>query len=156
MQVTLYFLHFVDTKQLKITPFGGEQSWQSTLLVRTSWFMSGLVFSCSARELNRLGSKPNNIKALKVLDTSGNCQRPVFSLGDLKICRRNCKRLNSIGWSPKLRENNGRTKTPLSYKLCAFRFLVLIPQLMSRNQFKYFSWEISFLKKKLLQRDPFL
>ena len=80
----------------------------------------------------------------EALNTFGNCQRPVFSLG---VNQHVYKLPVEIWtqWSSELRANNGR-KTPFSHKLCAFRCLNLIPQLRCRILFKYFFENYSFLK----------
>ena len=64
--------------------------------------------------------------SLKALDTFGNCQRPVFSLG-VSIGRQSCERIME-------------EKTPLSHKLCAFRCLNSRPQLRSPQKLQYFRW----------------
>ena len=50
-------------------------------------------------------------------------------------------------------------KTPLSHKLCGFRYLILRPQnliLRSQNKTQIFHWEItSFSKTTLLQKELF-
>ena len=75
---------------------------------------------------------------LKAVDTIGNCQRPVFTLGVSQhmhkhtcenfslICRRSCEIIM-------------KEKTPLSHKLCTFRCLILRPQILnlrSENQIR--------------------
>ena len=88
------------------------------------------------------------------LDTFGNCQRPVFSLGvsqhghkitNLWIGRRSCKRIME-------------EKTLLSHKLCAFRCLLSRPHLRSLNQLKYFSEKLILSQKLHYFRagEPFL
>ena len=72
------------------------------------------------------------------LDTFGNCQRPVFSLG----VSQHMHKISSLwkfklNWSSKLRDNNERKKHPCHMKLCAFRCLISRPQILnmkSRNR----------------------
>ena len=67
-----------------------------------------------------------NFKAssLKPLDTIGNYQRQVFSLGVSQHMHKITNPCNfEYNWSSKFRENNGLKKTPLSHKLCPFRCL---------------------------------
>ena len=72
-------------------------------------------------------------RALKTLDTTGNCQRPVFSLG---VSQHMHKLTNlwkfELNWSKQLRDNNERKNHPCHTKLCAF--WCLISNLRSRNQ----------------------
>ena len=75
---------------------------------------------------------------VKAMDTIGNCQRPVFSLG---VSQHMHKMTNlwkfELNRSSKLRDNNERKKHPCDTKLCAFRCLISRPQnlsLRSRNQ----------------------
>ena len=79
---------------------------------------------------------------LKTLDTIGNCQRPVFSLGvSQHTCMHKITNLRKceLNWSSKLRDNKERTKHPCHTKLCAFRCLISKPQILilrSRNQIR--------------------
>ena len=89
---------------------------------------------------------------LKALDTIGNYQRPVFSLGVSQQMYTKKTVKFELNWSPKLWENNGR-KIHLSHKL-----FMLSDALNSRpqlNSIQIFEWEItSFSKTTLLQREP--
>ena len=82
----------------------------------------------------------NRSPALKTLDTIGNCQRPVFSLG---VSQHMHKITNlwkfELDWSSKLRDNYERKKHPCHTKLCAFRCLISRPQILnlrSQNQIR--------------------
>ena len=58
-----------------------------------------------------------------------------------------------LNWSSKLREKNGRKKTPLSHKLCAFRCLEFETLAEVSISIQIFYWEVtSFSKAMLLQR----
>ena len=77
---------------------------------------------------------------LKTVDTIGNCQRPVFSLG---VSQHMHKITNlwkfELDWSSELRDNYERKKHPCHTKLCAFRCLISRPQILnlrSRNQIR--------------------
>ena len=75
---------------------------------------------------------------LKTLDTIGNCQRPVFSLGVSKHMHKITNLWKfELNWSSKLQDNNERKKYRCHMKLCAFRCLISRPQILnlrSRNQ----------------------
>ena len=75
---------------------------------------------------------------LKAVDTIGNCQRPVFTLGVSQLMPKikNLWKLE-LNRSSKLRDNNERKKHPCHTKLCAFWCLISRPQILnlrSRNQ----------------------
>ena len=76
--------------------------------------------------------------ALKTLDTTGNCQRPVFSFGQSQHMHTITNLWKfELNWSSKLRDNNERRKNPCHTKLCVFRWLISRPQVLSlrsRNQ----------------------
>ena len=78
---------------------------------------------------------------LKTLDTIGNCQRPVFSLGvSQHTCMHKITNLwkFELDWSSELQDNYERKKHPCHTKLCAFKCLISRPQILnlrSRNQF---------------------
>ena len=79
-------------------------------------------------------------KCLKTLDTIGNCQRSVFSLG---VSQHVHKITNlwkfELDWSSELRDNYERQKHPSHTKLCAFRCLISRPQVLnlrSRNRIR--------------------
>ncbi len=104
---------------------------------------------------------------LKTLDTFGNCQRPVFSLG---VSQHMHKITNlwkfELNWSSELRNNNG-TKNTLVTRSCVlsdawFRDLTrevrdLTREVEVSRSIQILYWEItSFSKTTLLQREPFL
>ena len=77
---------------------------------------------------------------LKTLDTIGNCQRPVFSLG---VSQHMHKITNlwkfELNWSLKLRDSSERKKHPCHTKFCGFKWLISRPQILnlgSRNQIR--------------------
>ena len=75
---------------------------------------------------------------LKTVDTIGNCQRPVFSLGVYQHKITNLWKFEP-NRSSKLRDNNDRKKHPCHTKLCAFICLISRPQILnlrSRNQIR--------------------
>ena len=92
--------------------------------------------------------------ALKTLDSIGNCQRPVFSLG---VSQHMHKITNLwkfvLNWSrEKSCERIMEEKTSLSHKLCAFRCLILRPQILnlrSQNQIcgkLLLSWKLHYFR----------
>ena len=87
---------------------------------------------------------------LKTLETIGNCQRPVFSLGVSqhmhKITNLGKFKLNR---SSKLRDNYKRKKHPSHRKLCAFRCLISRPQILNLRSQNQISGNI-LLSQKLL------
>ena len=70
---------------------------------------------------------------LKALTKFGNCQRPVFSLGESQLAYNN-KPVKTLTQLVVIAREEWKKKTPLSHKLCAFRCLNLRPQLRSRTQ----------------------
>ena len=87
-------------------------------------------------------------ETLKALDTIGNCQRPVFSLGVSQHFKQKITNLwkFDLNWSLKFRDNKHLCRT----KLCAFRCLISVPQnliLRSRNQIQIFSWKLLLSQK---------
>ena len=87
-----------------------------------------------------LGTKRVKTNHLKIMDTIGNCQRPVFSLG---VSQHMDKITNlwkfELDWSSELRDNYERKKHPCHTKLCAFRCLISGPQILnlrSQNQIR--------------------
>ena len=84
---------------------------------------------------------------LKTVDTIGNCQTPVFSLGESQQKHKITNLWKfELNWSLKLRDNNERKKHPCYMKLCAFRCLISKPEVLKSN-----SWKItSFLKTNFL------
>ena len=79
-----------------------------------------------------------NSDLLKAVDTIGNCQRLAFAVGvsqHMHKITNLCK--FELNRSSKLRDNNERRNHPCHTKLCAFRLLILRPQVLnlrSRNQ----------------------
>ena len=93
--------------------------------------------------------------SLKTLDTIGNCQRPLSSLGVSQHMHiiTNLWQFE-LNRSSKLRDNNERKITPCHTKLCAFRCLISRPQILNlRSNSRKIT---SFSKTKSLQRKPFL
>ena len=95
------------------------------------------------------------------LDASGNCQRPVFSIG---VSQHMHKITNiwkfKLDWSSKLRDNNER-KTPLSHEVVYFQMLDFGTSKsnseVSKSNSNICVEKYFFLKKTtLFQREPFL
>ena len=94
------------------------------------------------------------LRRFQTLDTIGNCQRPVFSLG---VSQHKHKITNPVKkFSLKLRYNNER-KIPFLHEVCAFSCLILrLQNLILRSRIKFVE-KYFFLQKTLsLQRKPFL
>ena len=85
--------------------------------------------------------------ALKAVDTIGNCQSLAFTVG---VSQHMHKITNlwkfELNRSSNLRDNNERKKHPCHTKLCAFRWLISIPQVLNLR-----SWN-QILGKLLLSR----
>ena len=81
-----------------------------------------------------------NVIDLKAVDTIGNCQRQVFSLGQSQHMYKITNLWKfELDWSSELRANYERKKIPCHTKLCAFRFLISRPQILnfrSQNQIR--------------------
>ena len=77
---------------------------------------------------------------LKAVDTIGNCQRIAFTVGVSKHMHKITNLWKfELNLSSNLRDNNERKKHPCHTKLCAFRWLISIPQVLnprSRNQIR--------------------
>ena len=76
--------------------------------------------------------------ALKILDTVGNCQKPVFPLGVSQHYSENNKPVKNSAQLVKLRQNIGRKNT-LVAQVVWFQMLDFETSLRSRIHFKYFS-----------------
>ena len=107
----------------------------------------------------RLTTKQLMTIHLKTVDTIGNCQRPVFSLG---VSQHMHKITNvwkfELNWSSKLR---GKVimeeKTPLSHEVVCFQMLEFETSNSKSEVSKSNTWKItSFSKTTSLQREPFL
>ena len=76
--------------------------------------------------------------SLKTLDTIGNCQRLVFTVGGSQHMHQITNLWKfELNRSSKLQDNNERKKYPCHTTLCAFRWLISRPQglnLRSQNQ----------------------
>ena len=99
------------------------------------------VYLCSTKQIHLLFAvcqgydfmdfTIRNLDHLKTVDTNGNCQRPVFSLG---VSQHMHKITNlwkfELNWSSKLRDNNEEKKKnhPCHTKLGAFRCLISRPR----------------------------
>ena len=94
-------------------------------------------------------------KPLRALDTIGNCQRPVFSLGVSQVMHKITNLWKfELNRSSKLQENNGR-KNILVAHLCVSRCLKKTSG--PPEVFLILEWEInSSSTPTLLQREPFL
>ena len=95
-------------------------------------------------------------QVLKTLDTYGNCQRPLFSLGVSQHMHKitNLRKFE-LNWLSKLRDNNGRKKAHLSHKVVCF----MLDFGTSKSRYTSVSNPLkitSFSKTTLLQREPFL
>ena len=95
---------------------------------------------------------------LKTVDTIGNCQRPVFSLG---VSQHMHKITNlwkfELDWSSELRDMMKRKKTPLSHEVVCFQMLDFETSNSKSEVSKSNSWKItSFSKSTSLQREMFL
>ena len=106
---------------------------------RTKWALNVQLNKRTKWAINfRLNKRCGN--QLELLDTFGNCHRPVFSPG-ISQDMHEITNLWTFGlnWSSQLQENNERTKT-LAAQICVLS-----------------EWEIiSFSKTTYLQREPFL
>ena len=94
---------------------------------------------------------------LKTLDTIGNCQRPVFSLGVYQHMHKITNPWKfELGWSLELRDNYERKKTILSHEVVCFQMLDFETSNSKSEVSKSNSWKItSFSKTTSLQREPF-
>ena len=105
-------------------------------------------------------------RPLKSVYTIVNCQRPVFSLGVSQHMHKiTCENLSSIG--RRSCEITMKEKHPYHTKLCAFRCLIAIPQILnlrSRNQIgeklllsrklQHFSYQVRFYANNYFELLP--
>ena len=89
--------------------------------------------------------------SLKTLDTFGNCQRLVFSLGVSQHMhtQKTCENLSSIG--RRCCEITMKEKTPMSHQVVCFQMLQMIlrPQILNLRSGNQISGKV-FLSQKLL------
>ena len=85
---------------------------------------------------------------LKTVDTIGNCQRPVFSLGVSKHMhtRTNLWKFE-LKWSSKLRDMNEVKKHPCRTKLFAFIWLISRPQILNLRSWNQIRWKLLLSRK---------
>ena len=129
-------------------------------IVQGKLFDISMLFSKGVYNLNNGCQAGSRHFPLKTLDTIGNCQRPVFSLG----VSQHMHKITNL-WKFKLNWSMKR-KTPLSHEVVCFQMLseVVCFQMLdfgtSNSKLevsKSTSWKItSFSKTTSLQREPFL
>ena len=102
------------------------------ILVKQNFIWALVIYYSSG--LNFLFLPP----CLKAVDTIGNCQRLAVTVGVSQHMRKITNLWKfELNRSSKLRDNNERRKHPCHMKLCAFKWLILRPQVLnlrSRNQ----------------------
>ena len=87
------------------------------------------------------------------VDTFGNCQRPVFSLG----VSQHMHKITNLCKFGKSCEVIMEEKAPLSHEVVCFQMLDFVTSKSNSEVLKSNSWKItSFLNTTLLQREPFL
>ena len=96
-------------------------------------------------------------KLLKVLDTFGNCQRPVFPLEVFQHMIKITK-LSKFGlnWSSKLQENSGRIQPCIVAQICVLSDAWERLQAWSLSRFQTKLSEKFFSNTTLLQRESFV
>ena len=133
-----------ESTQLRVTRVFFFHYYLATSMTNWAQIFTGLLFYalCWDTPVRRLvfDNYHRCPVSLKTLDTIGNCQRLVFSLG---VSQHMHKITNlwkfELNRSSKLRDNNERKKHPCHTKLCAFRCLISRPQILnlrSRNQIR--------------------
>ena len=85
---------------------------------------------------------------LKTLDTVGNCQRLVFTVGASEHMHKITNLWKfELNWSLKLWDINERNKHPCHTKLCAFRCLISRPQILNRRSLNQICGKLLLFQK---------
>ena len=140
---------FLNTVSLKLTELGTHINCRSVLC----YCWSALSITQKNWKCLLVSQKLYHFRQ-KPVDTIGNCQRPVSSLAVSQHHKHEITNLwrFELDWSSELRDNYKRKKHCCHTKMCAFRCLILGPQVLnlrSQNQ-------ICGKVLTPLQREPFI